>query len=334
MGMSVKMCDDIFKGDTTLLGKERPKGEGSVLTPQTEGFWGKLEDEAPAYPEFTQQDLPSIIYTFAPWLGCLWGESCKFCYVPNASLRFYPGGRDGYWYQEWGHWLIFKEDITARLRAELIGSSGQTKPRYLGACIFMSPKTDPFLALPRPDTLEIVCEILDIIGDANVFLMNQTRSLEVVNDERVFQRLSYLGALKKVGVSFSISTDLPEQQKKIECSGATPVERLEAIAKLKNAGIFVSAAVSPLMPFSPDFVQRLVVVSHHASIQLAKPSRPGATTPKDCLEKIQTIEGYDKLDKSLSAQLMEKGKAIGYSWGINNKGFAGAFLAAKRFYES
>jgi hypothetical protein len=51
-----------------------PKGQQTVLTKQTTGFWGRL-DRSPANPDFSEQERPPLIYTFDPWQGCLWGVS-------------------------------------------------------------------------------------------------------------------------------------------------------------------------------------------------------------------------------------------------------------------
>jgi DNA repair photolyase len=310
-----------------------PKGLDSVLTPQTTGFWGKLTD-SPANPDFTDTDVPEHILTLNPWLGCVFGTSCRFCYVPSLDTRQYPEGHQSYWYQQWGHWLLYKPDFTNRLRRMLLDASGQTRPPYRGAAVYMSPKTDPLL--PIKDALAITARNLDVFLEAECFLMLQTRSPKVVeeNDPDIFNRIFELARRKKVGVSFSISTDLLDEQRKIEAGGLQPAERLRIMARLKNAGVFVSAAVAPVMPFSPDFARKLVDSCHHASIQTLHPTGSGAATPKDVLAQThREIPQYRELDRKLADEIDAVDAAAGFSWGMNNKGFIGAFLAARRFYE-
>jgi hypothetical protein len=117
-----------------------PKGLDTVLTPQTTGFWGKLTD-SPANPDFSATDMPQSVWTVEPWLGCLWGLSCNFCYVPSVGTRLYPGGHDSYWYQEWGNWLLYKPDFTSRLRKHLLDGAGKTRPAFQGAALYYSPNT-------------------------------------------------------------------------------------------------------------------------------------------------------------------------------------------------
>jgi hypothetical protein len=43
---------------------------------------------------------------------------------------------------------------------------------------------------------------------------------------------------------------------------------------------------------------------------------------------------YRELDSKLAEEIEAVNGADGFSWGIANKGFIGAFLAARRFYET
>jgi ParB/RepB/Spo0J family partition protein len=324
----------ILKQTTGYTLNEFLRGMNAVLTPQSSGFWGKLTD-SPAKPDFAEPDAPQRIFTLNPWLGCLFGTSCQFCYVPSLDTRHYPDGQQSYWYQQWGHWLLFKPDFPNRLRKELLDEAGQPRPSYQGAAVYMSPKTEPLI--PIPDALHITARNLDVFLEADCFLMIQTRSPKVVeeNEPDILNRIIELARLKKVGVSFSISTDLFDQQRRIERGGLTPEKRLQLMARLKQAGVFVSAAVAPLMPYSPDFARKLVESCHHASIQVLHQTGAGAATPKDVLEQThRDIPCYRELDRKLADEIDAVEGAAQFSWGINNKGFIGAFLAARRFYET
>jgi DNA repair photolyase len=309
-----------------------PKGLDTVLTSQTSGFWGRLSQSS-ANPDFTEADVPKLIFTVDPWIGCVFGTSCRFCYVPSVATRIYPNGRQSYWYQQWGNWLLYKPDITNRLRKQLLDGGGQTRPSYQGAAIYMSPKTDPLV--PIPDALRVTAHNLDVFLAADIFLMIQTRSKAIEHeDPAIFNRIVELARRKKVGVSFSIATDLLDEQRRIERGGLTPAERLRIMARLKQAGIFVSAAVAPLMPYSPDFARKLVESCHHASIQVLHLTGSGAATPKPLLTQLQReIPRYRDLEKRLADEIDNRAASADFSWGIANKGFIGAFLAARRFYE-
>ena len=307
-----------------------PKGLGVVLARQREGFWSRLGDGA-AWPEFSADDVPGRIYTFEPWLGCLWGASCTFCYVPNLSERHYPGGRASRWFREWGGWLVPKPEITDRLRGRLFERHGGTRPAYRGAFVFMSAKTDPFL--PRQDLLRITRDNLEVFRGADLFLMCQTRSPAVVVDAGILRLLMEMAERGRVAVSFSIATDVTAEQRTIERGGLSPERRLRIMKELKGAGIFVSAAVSPLMPYSPEFAHRLLDCAHHVSVQLLRSAAFGSTTPRDVLDSVHaSTPTYRELDRKLVEELGELDRDGMHSWGIGNKGFIGAFLSAERFY--
>jgi DNA repair photolyase len=253
--------------------------------------------------------------------------------VPSIGTRLYEGGQQSYWYQEWGNWLLYKPDFTNRLRKQLLDGAGQTRPLYQGAAIYYSPKTDPLL--PVKDALAITARNLEVFLAADIFLMLQTRSkaVERQKDPDILNRIIGLARRKKVGVSFSISTDILDQQRKIETGGLAPAERLRIMARLKSAGVFVSAAVAPLMPYSPDFARKLVDSCHHASIQVLHLTGSGAATPKDVLDQTQReIPHYRALESKLAEEIEAVDEHEDFSWGIANKGFIGAFLAARRFY--
>ena len=311
---------------------ELPKGLAVVLAKQTAGFWGHLDGGA-AQPDFSKEDVPSSIYTFEPWLGCLWGTSCTFCYVPNLSARHYPGGLESHWFTDWGRWLVPKPKITERLRHQLFNARGQTRPTYRGAFVFMSAKTDPFLPVEEP--LAVTRDNLKIFSEADVFLLCQTRSPKVAEDPEILSLLQDMASRGKVGVSFSIATDIQTEQRKIERGGISPERRLRIMKVLKSAGVFVSAAVSPLMPYGADFPRRILESAHHASIQLLRSTGFGSTTPRQVLSDVyRSVPDYQRLDRELARELRVLDTDRDLSWGIGNKGFVGSFLAAKRFYGS
>jgi DNA repair photolyase len=166
--------------------------------------------------------------------------------------------------------------------------------------------------------------------------MIQTRSKAVEQKApAIFNRIIELSRRKKVGVSFSISTDLLDQQRRIESGGLSPEERLQIMARLKQAGVFVSAAVAPVMPYSPDFARKLVDSCHHASIQVLHLTGSGAATPKAVLDQThREIPHYRELERKLADEIEAVDGAAEFSWGMNNKGFIGAFLAGRRYYET
>jgi DNA repair photolyase len=189
----------------------------------------------------------------------------------------------------------------------------------------MSPKTDPLL--PIKDALAITAHNLDVFLDAECFLMIQTRSKAVEeSDPAIFTRIVALARHKKVGVSFSISTDLLDQQRRIESGGLLPAERLAIMARLKDAGVFVSAVVAPLMPYSPDFARKLVDCCHHASIQALHLTGSGAATPNAVLDQTHSeIPHYRELDRTLAEAIDARGASESFPGELITKGLSARF---------
>jgi hypothetical protein len=88
------------------------------------------------------------------------------------------------------------------------------------------------------------------------------------------------------------------------------------------------------MPYSSEFARKLVESCHHASIQVLHLTGSGAATPKDVLDQThRDVPSYRDLDRKLADEIDAVDGAAQFSWGMNNKGFIGAFLAARRFYQ-
>ena len=71
-----------------------------------------------------------------------------------------------------------------------------------------------------------------------------------------------------------------EEQSRIENGGLTPGKRLETMARLKAEGIFVSAAVAPLMPYGPDFGRKLLDSSTMLRYKCSTPQVPAQQHPR------------------------------------------------------
>ena len=108
----------------------------------------------------------------------------------------------------------------------MFDGEGRTRTKYRGAFVFMSAKTDSFL--PREDLLKITRSSITVFAQADVFLMCQTRSPAVIEDLEIFTLLCHVAKRKKVAVSFSIATDLKEEQRRIERGGLSPERRLSS----------------------------------------------------------------------------------------------------------
>lgn len=175
-------------------------------------------------------------HSLNPYSGCAF--SCKYCYVremPIQKFRDIP----------WGEWVDIKINAAENYRNEIIKLRKKNKPVH----IFMSSATDPYQPIER--RAEITRRILEeMIQHPPDFLQIQTRSPLVTRD------LDLMAILKEkceVLVSMTIETDR-EDIKRIFAPYAPGIRlRLKALKQIHDAGVTTQAAISPVLPFTPDF---------------------------------------------------------------------------------
>jgi DNA repair photolyase len=160
-------------------------------------------------------------YTLNPYRGCTFG--CSYCFaasfVPDEEMK-----------ANWGKW------VEAKIRAVDVLRHRDLR----GKKIFMSSATDPYQ--PLEAKIELTREIVEILAESGARLVVQTRSPLVARDIDLLSRFEY------VRVNMSITTDDEEARKKFEPGCASIGRRLEAIARLIDAGIRTNVCVSPMLP--------------------------------------------------------------------------------------
>lgn len=175
-------------------------------------------------------------HSLNPYSGCAF--SCKYCYVREMPIQKFKD-------VSWGEWVDVKINAAENYRKEVVNLRRKNKPVH----IFMSSATDPYQPIEREAeiTRRILEEMIDHPPD---LLQIQTRSPLVQRD------LDLLVILKekcKVLVSMTIETDR-EDMKRIFAPVAPGIkQRLIALKAAHDAGIFTQAAISPVLPFTPDF---------------------------------------------------------------------------------
>ncbi|GEO25861.1 hypothetical protein AAC03nite_16460 [Alicyclobacillus acidoterrestris] len=96
--------------------------------------------------------------------------------------------------------------------------------------------------------LDILLQDLDVFD----FLLIQTRSPLVANDA---DRIRALG--NKALVSLTIETDSEEVRKRFTPHAPPIAARMQALAALQDEGVQTQVAVSPILPFGPQFPELL-----------------------------------------------------------------------------
>ncbi|MBB6633424.1 SPL family radical SAM protein [Cohnella thailandensis] len=179
-------------------------------------------------------------HSLNPYSGCAF--ACKYCYVremPIQRFREVP----------WGEWVDVKTNAAENYRNEVAALRRKGKPVNL----FMSSATDPYQPIERK--AEITRAILQAMTENPPdFLQVQTRSPLVSRD---IDLLAKLKEQCEVLVSMTVETDR-EDVKRIFAPTAPGIQlRLKAMKEVRDAGIATQAAISPVLPFTPDFPKLL-----------------------------------------------------------------------------
>ena len=181
--------------------------------------------------------LSGYDYSLNPYAGCVF--ACSYCYVRALPVALFRG-------KPWGDWVDVKQTAAEHLRKEL-----RLAKRKGSTAIFMSSSTDPYQPLEREH--QITRSLLEAMTENPPdFLFVQTRSPLVVRDIDLLRRLG-----SGVRVSMTVETDL-EPVRKAFTPKAPPIpDRLQALKRLKAAGVPVQAAVAPILPYSGEFPRLL-----------------------------------------------------------------------------
>lgn len=181
-------------------------------------------------------------FTLNPYRGCQYG--CSYCYAaafsPNAQMR-----------QNWGKWVIFKENAAEILGKEL--NRWYKKNPHQPPKIYMSSVTDPYQ--PLESKHQLTRSLLEVMLDVreNGFptptLVIQTRSPIITRD------IDYLQRFQRLRINISIPTGSESVRKDFEPRSPSIAARFNAINKIKQTidsskGFIpkISITITPLLP--------------------------------------------------------------------------------------
>ncbi len=187
-----------------------------------------------------------------PYRGCEHG--CIYCYArPTHEYLGFSAGLD------FESRIMVKTEAPRLLEAEL--SSARWKPQTL----VMSGVTDPYQPVER--RLEITRACLKVLAKFRNPVAIITKNRMVTRDVDLLSELAGHGA---AAVNISVtSLDLSLQQM-LEPRTTVPSARLEAIARLRGAGIPVGVMVAPIIPGLTDHeVPRILEACAKAGAQFA-----------------------------------------------------------------
>ncbi len=266
----------------------------SILTPQKRGF-------------LTAGEQP---YTHSlSWAtGCQFGKLyCgAYCYAPMLP-NWHFARREG---EAWGDVLIIKANA-----AELLDEQLARARNRRGMRIFMSPVTDPYQPIERKLRLTRRClEVFARYDDLDLLLI-QTRGPVVADD------LELIAALPYAWLGMTIETDrgdLPYGPARSHVE-----RRLEAVKLAVARGINVQIAVSPCLPYSDLFAERLLETGAQRIVIDTFAIGDGSRGRRTAQSPFAAVADYDWRDDSIAESLYHQLDIHhdGVAW--SGAGFAG-----------
>jgi len=228
-------------------------------------------------------------HSLTPARNCTFG--CSYCYVP--TMRIYGGLKPEDW-RRWGQFTTIKTNAPELLRKQLRGNE----------TIYCSPLVDPYQ--PAEEQVQLMPRLLDAVlsRPPRVFAI-QTRGPLILRD---LAQLVKLAARTSLRVSFSITTDREDVRRLYEPHCAAIEVRLDAIRRLRAAGIATFATLAPILPCDPDELAALAleatdqdVIGDPLHVRAVKPH--GATTREAAVAISERKEFSAWLDPDFQAEV-------------------------------
>jgi DNA repair photolyase len=250
-------------------------------------------------------------HSLTPARNCTFG--CSYCYVP--TMRIYSGLRPEDW-RQWGQFTTVKINAPDLLRKQLRRNEK----------IYCSPVVDPYQ--PAEEQVQMMPRLLDVLLERppGVFVI-QTRGPLIVRDLARLERLAQRTTLR---VSFSLTTNREDIRKLYEPHCAPTDSRLDAMRRLRAAGIATFAALAPILPCDPDALAGLAleatdrdIIGDPLHIRAVKPH--GATTREAAVAISRRKEFSAWLDPAfqaeVTARIHEAVKKAGRNFATGTEGF-------------
>ncbi|MFM1770809.1 MAG: hypothetical protein RJA22_3338 [Verrucomicrobiota bacterium] len=230
-----------------------PRGRGAAANPgnrfaalhlEREADWDPAEDPAPRTRFLRDASRTVISYNESPDLGfrasvnpyrgCEHG--CIYCYArPTHEYLGFSAGLD------FETRIVVKEDAPELLRAEL------ASPKWEPQVISISGVTDCYQPVER--RLRLTRRCLEVLAEFRNPVTLVTKNHLVTRDIDVLQRLA---AHQAAAVHVSITTLDAALTPRLEPRASLPGHRLEALRRLREAGIPAGVVVAPVIPGITD----------------------------------------------------------------------------------
>jgi DNA repair photolyase len=179
-------------------------------------------------------------YTINAYRGC--SHACTYCFArpTHTYLGLGPG-------DDFERKIIVKVNAVERLRAEL------RSPKWHGEHIAMGTNTDPYQK--AEGKYHLTRGIVGVLSQARNSFSILTKSTLVLRDLAL---LAEAARRTRVSLSLSIGTLDREVWRLTEPGTPPPDKRLEAVARLNEAGVRCGVLIAPVLPGLSDSEDQLV----------------------------------------------------------------------------
>lgn len=173
-------------------------------------------------------------YCVNPYTGCQVG--CRYCYA-RLFIPRYTGHSE-----PWGSFVDVKKNGVDILRRQL--------RRAKRGVVWVSSVCDPYQ--PLEGRYELTRRLLKELLAANFPVNIQTKSALVVRDIDLFKQF------EEIEIGFTITTEDETIARLFEPRASAVRERIEALKKLKRAGLKTFAFLGPLLPGNAERLASLI----------------------------------------------------------------------------
>ncbi len=199
----------------------------------------------------TRSQIPGVDYCVNPYTGCM--HACRYCYAD--FMKRFTGHKE-----KWGSFVDAKVNAPGVLAKEL-------KKKREGN-VMISSVTDPYQ--PAEKRYRITRGCLEVLIPSRFSVQILTKSPLVLRD------LDLLRKFDDIAVGITVTTDDDGVRKVFE-PGAPPIEeRIEALKKLRAAGVSTYAFVGPVLPMNPEQVAA-AIGPHVESVLIDRMNYTGKT---------------------------------------------------------
>lgn len=208
-------------------------------------------------------------YALNPYTGC--EHACSYCYA--RFMKRFSGHRE-----PWGAFVDVKTNAPDLLRVE--------KDRRRRGNVWVSGVCDPYQPLEGHYRLTRRC--LEILVEADWPVTIQTRSPLVLRD------LDVLAAARNLEVGLSITTADDRVRAWFEPAAPTIDARLDALRRLREAGIRTFVMIAPMLPGAEGLPERIAGNAGHILVDRMNYDHARHVYRRHGLESQRTEAWFDR----------------------------------------